>query len=50
VLEASMPTAVNMVLYSLEFDARPRFVAGVVVVTTALSLVTLTVLLGVLQS
>lgn len=49
VLEASMPTAVNMVLYSLEFDARPRFVAGVVVVTTALSLVTLTILLSVLR-
>lgn len=45
VLEASMPTAVTMVLYSLEFDARPRFVAGVVVVTTVLSLLTLTVLL-----
>lgn len=49
VLEASMPTAVNMVLYSLEFDARPRFVAGVVVVTTLFSLVTLTVLLGILE-
>jgi malate permease and related proteins len=50
VLQAGMPTAVNMVLYSLEFDGRPRFVAGVVVVTTLLSLVTLTVLLGVLRS
>ncbi len=49
VLEASMPTAVNMVLYSLEFNARPRFVAGVVVVTTAASLATLTVLLSVLR-
>jgi malate permease and related proteins len=49
VLEASMPTAVNMVLYSLEFNARPRFVAGVVVMTTALSLLTLTLLLGVLR-
>jgi predicted permease len=49
VLEASMPTAVNMVLYSLEFDARPGFVAGVVVVTTLLSLGTLTLLLGVLR-
>jgi predicted permease len=49
VLEAGMPTAVNMVLYSLEFDARPRFVTGVVVVTTVLSLATLTVLLGVLR-
>ena len=49
VLEASMPTAVNMVLYSLEFDARPGFVAGVVVVTTVLSLATLALLLGVLR-
>src|SRR5215212_6096802 len=45
VLEASMPTAVNMVLYSLEFDARPGFVAGVVVVTTVLSLAMLALLL-----
>ena len=45
VLQASMPTAVNMVLYSLEFDARPKFVAGVVVVTTVLSVLTLTGLL-----
>ena len=49
VLEASMPTAVNMVLYSLEFDARPGFVAGVVVVTTVLSLATLALLLSVLR-
>jgi predicted permease len=40
-----MPTAVNMVLYSLEFDARPQFVAGTVVITTLLSILTLTVLL-----
>jgi malate permease and related proteins len=38
-----------MVLYSLEFDARPGFVAGVVVVTTVLSLGTLALLLGVLR-
>jgi predicted permease len=49
VLEASMPTAVNMVLYSLEFYARPGFVAGVVVVITVLSLGTLALLLGVLR-
>jgi predicted permease len=49
VLEASMPTAVNMVLYSLEFNARPRFVAGAVVATTLLSLATLTLLLSVLR-
>jgi hypothetical protein len=49
VLQASMPSAVNMVLYSVEFNARPKFVAGVVVATTALGLVTLTVLLGVVR-
>jgi len=48
IIQASMPTAVNMVLYSLEFNARPRFVAGAVVVSTVLSLVTLTVLLTVM--
>jgi malate permease and related proteins len=49
VLESSMPTAVNMVLFSLEFDARPGFVAGVVVVSTLLSLGTLALLLGMLR-
>jgi len=48
IIQASMPTAVNMVLYSLEFNARPRFVAGAVVVRTVLSLVTLTILLTVM--
>jgi predicted permease len=48
VIQASMPTAVNMVLYSLEFNARPKFVAGTVVVTTLLSVVTLTILLTVM--
>ncbi len=48
VLQASMPTAVNMVLYSLEFNARPKFVAGTVVITTLLSVVTLTILLTVM--
>lgn len=49
VLEASMPTAVNMVLYSMEFGARPRFVAGVVVAATLGSLLTLTVLIGIMR-
>ncbi len=49
VLEAGMPTAVNMVLFSLEFDARPGFVAGITVASTMLSLATLTLLLGVLR-
>lgn len=45
VLQASMPTAFNMVLYAREFNARPQFVTGSVVVSTVLSLVTLTLLL-----
>jgi predicted permease len=49
VLEAGMPTAVNMVLFSLEFDARPRFVAGVTVASTLLSLATLTFTLALLR-
>ncbi|MEM8530574.1 MAG: AEC family transporter [Chloroflexota bacterium] len=49
ILQASMPTAINMVLFSTEFGARPRFVAGVVVITTVVSLITLTMLLSVLR-
>jgi hypothetical protein len=49
VLEASMPTAVNMVLYSLEFNAQPRFVAGVVVVSTVLSLISVAVILSIIR-
>jgi predicted permease len=49
VLEAGMPTAVNMVLFSLEFDARPGFVAGVTIASTLLSLATLAFTLGVLR-
>jgi predicted permease len=45
VLQASMPTAFTMVLYAREFNARPQFVSGSVVVSTVLSLVTLTLLL-----
>ncbi len=49
IVQASMPTAVNMVVYSTEFDARPSFVAGVVVAGTLASLVTLSLLLTFLR-
>lgn len=45
VVQASMPTAFNMVLYAHEFNARPQFVTGSVVVSTVVSLVTVTMLL-----
>ncbi len=44
-LQASMPTAFNMVRYATDFNARPQFVTGSVVASTVLSLVTVTMLL-----
>jgi predicted permease len=49
VLQAGMPCAVNMALYALEFDARPRFVAGTVALTTMISPLTLTLALTLLR-
>lgn len=45
VVQAAMPTAVNMTILALEFDAWPEFVSNVVVVTTLASLLTLTLLI-----
>ena len=51
VLLASMPTAVNMSILSIEFNVRPRFVGSVVtVVPTAASVLTLTLLLILVQA
>lgn len=44
-IQASMPTAVNVTILALEFDVRPHFVSSVVVVSTVASVVTLTLLL-----
>ena len=48
VVLGSMPTAVNVTLLAVEFDLRPKLVSSIVIVSTALSFVTLTVLLGAL--
>lgn len=45
-MQAAMPTAVNMVVLAIEFDAWPEFVSNGVVVTTLGSLVSLTVLIA----
>lgn len=45
IVQAAMPTAVNMTILALEFDAWPEFVSNVVVVTTLASLITLTLLI-----
>ncbi len=44
-----MPTAVNMIVLAVEFDAWPEFVSSAVVLTTLGSLVTLTLLIAVLR-
>lgn len=48
VVLGSMPTAVNVTILALEFDLRPKLVSSIVIVSTALSFVTLTLLLGAL--
>lgn len=44
-----MPTAVGAALMAFELNARPTLVSSVVLVTTLGSLVTLTVLVGLLR-
>jgi len=46
-LEAGMPTAVNAGLLASEFDTKPSFVAGAILVTTTLSAITLSTLMSV---
>ena len=48
VLQSSMPTAVGAALVAVEFNVRPTFVGGAVLVTTLGSAVTLTILLRLL--
>jgi predicted permease len=49
VIEASMPAAVLASIIAVEFDVRPKLVTGIVFASTAFSIVTLTVLLGILK-
>jgi malate permease and related proteins len=42
ILEAAMPTAVNITLLAMQFDTRPELVSTIVLLTTALSLLTVT--------
>jgi len=50
IIGASMPTAVFTILTATQFNARPRFVSDVVVVSTLASIVTVTAVLAVLSS
>jgi hypothetical protein len=49
IVGAAMPTALFTILTATQFDARPRFVSDVVVVSTLVSIVTVTVVLAVLS-
>ena len=48
VIEAGMPTAINAGLLAIEFDTKPEFVAGAILVTTLASAVTLSALITLL--
>ncbi|NNJ10399.1 transporter [Chloroflexales bacterium ZM16-3] len=49
VMLGGMPTAVNTAILAIEFDCRPTLVVGTVVASSLASLLTLTVLLGLLH-
>lgn len=49
ILESAMPTAVMATVLATEYDAAPQFTAGVVLVSTLGSLITVTIVLTLLQ-
>jgi len=49
ILLAGMPTAVNVSILAIEFNARPQFVSKAVLVSTALSFLSLSVLLNLVK-
>lgn len=49
IVEASMPTAVNAVVYATEFNCRPRLVALGILTSTLLSALSLTLIIGYLN-
>lgn len=48
-IQAAMPTAVNMVVIAVEFDAWPEFVSNGVLLTTLGSLISLTILIALVR-
>lgn len=48
VILGSMPTAVNVVILATEFDIKPKLVSSTVIVSTALSFISLTALISLL--
>ncbi|MEA2640775.1 MAG: malate permease [Chloroflexota bacterium] len=50
VLEAGMPSAVNVILLATEFDAEPELVSSIVLISTLLSIITVTAWVAFLQA
>ena len=50
IIQSSMPTAVFVIIVATQFNANPRFVTGVVVISTLASLLTVTLILTLLTS
>ncbi len=50
IIQSSMPTAVFVIIIATQFNANPRFVTGVVVVSTLISIFTVTLILALLTS
>ena len=50
VLQASMPAAVISTLIAAEFEAEPKLVTGAVALSTAISPITLTLVIALLQN
>ncbi|MBM7096351.1 AEC family transporter [Bacillus sp. H-16] len=48
IVSAAMPSAATIVIYAVQFDAKPKLVSGVTFISTILSVVTLTLLLMIL--
>ncbi|KXG44364.1 AEC family transporter [Tepidibacillus decaturensis] len=48
IVTSAMPSAVNTVMYALQFDAEPEFVSSITFITTLLSIFTITPLLFIL--
>ncbi|WP_018923354.1 AEC family transporter [Salsuginibacillus kocurii] len=50
IVSAAMPSAATIVMYSVQFEARPELVSSVTLITTVISVVTITMLLFLLGS
>ncbi|WP_096436278.1 AEC family transporter [Alteribacter populi] len=48
IVSAAMPSAATIVIYAVQFDAKPKFVSSVTFISTLISIITLTLLLMIL--